>query len=123
MAKARLEVSFGPDFSQTRTLTWKHDGLIFLPTANPRLPTVRISSYAQAWSGHEIIGNVPHHLLWFTVYRNDNTSFLDRRGDRRDHQFLIWKLIYTVGGFSYTTGRNVFQRFYVQMLTIGLADE
>ena len=30
MAKARLEVSFGPDFSETRTLTWEHDGLIFL---------------------------------------------------------------------------------------------
>ena len=93
MAKARLEVSFGPDFSETRTLTWEHDGLIFLPTAAPRFPTVRTSSYAQAWVGHDFIGNLPHHLLWFTVYRNGNTSFLDRRGDRRDHGFLIDKLI------------------------------
>ena len=123
MAKARLEVSFGPDFSETRTLTWKHDGLIFLPTANPRLPTVRTASYAQAWYGRDFIGDLPHHLLWFTVYRNDNTSFLDRRGDRQDHQFLIDKLIYTIGGFSHTMGRNVFQRYYIEMLTIGIADE
>ena len=25
--------------------------------------------------------------------------------------------------FSYTMGRNVFQQYYIQMLTIGLADE
>ena len=123
MAKTRLEVLFGPDFSETRTLTWKHDGLIFLPTTAPRFPTVRTSSYAQAWVGHDFIGNLPHHLLWFTVYRNGNTSFLDRRGDRRDHGFLIDKLIYTVGSVSHTMGKNVIPRYYIQMLTIGIADE
>ena len=123
MAKTRLEVSFGPDFSETRTLTWKHDGLIFLPTTAPRFPTVRTSSYAQAWVGHDFIGNLPHHLLWFTVYRNDNTSFLDRWGDHRNHKFLIDKLIYTVGSVSHTMGRHAIPRYYIQMLTIGIADE
>lgn len=32
MGNARLEIAFGPDFSESRTLTWKHDGLVILPT-------------------------------------------------------------------------------------------
>ena len=123
MANTRLRVSFGPGFSETRTLTWKHDGLIVLPTANPRLPTVRTSSYGQAWYGRDFIGDLPHHLLWFTVYCNDNTSFLDRREDSRIHRFRIGELIYTIGHSSHIMGRRVFQRYYIEMLAIGLADD
>lgn len=123
MANTRLRVSFGPGFSQTRTLTWKHDGLIVLPTANPRLPTVRTSSYAQDWYGHDFIGGMPHHLLWFTVYCNDNTSFLGRWRDRRVHKFRVGRLIYTIGSLSHIMGRHVIQRYYIEMLAVGLIDD
>lgn len=123
MAKARLEISFGPGFSETRTLTWNFDGLVVLPTAPARLPTVRTSSYAQTWFGREFIGNVPHHLLWFTVYCNENTSFLDLYGDRRGQSFLIGQLTYAVTSYSRVMDRRTFQRYYIQMLTTGVFDE
>lgn len=123
MANTRLRVSFGPGFSQTRTLTWKKDGLIVLPTGNPRLPTVRVSSYAQDWCGHDFIGGVPHHLLWFTVYCNDNTSFLGRWGDSPVHKFRVGRLIYTVGRSSQVLDKNAFQRYYIEMLAIGRAGD
>lgn len=123
MRRIRLEVSFGTGFSRTRTLTWRHDGLIIFPTANPRLPTVRRSTYAQTWIGHEFIGGIPYHLLWFTIYRNDNTSFLDLWGDLRNESFLIGKLIYAVRSSSHIMERRSFHRYYIQMVTVGATGE
>ena len=120
MPKARLEIALGPHFSETRTLTWKHDGLIILPTANARLPTVRTASHAQSSYTHQIITNVPYHLLWFTAYCNDNTSFLDTIGDR---ELLVKNVIYTITNFSHKMNRNAFGRYYIQMLATGLADD
>ena len=119
MARARLEIALGPDFSETRTLTWKHDGLIVLPTANATLPTARTATYAQAAYERQIVDTLPYHLLWFSVYRNDNTSFLN---SSRDQEFRVRNLIYTIDDFS-RINRSALSRYYIEMLTVGRADQ
>lgn len=119
MARARLEIALGPGFSETRTLTWKHDGLIVLPTANPTLPTARTATYAQAAYEHQLIDTLPYHLLWFSVYCNDNTAFLNAAGDR---EFQVGNLIYTIDDFSFIN-RSAASRYYIEMLAVGQADQ
>ena len=120
MARARLEMALGPDFFEACTLTWKHDGLIVLPTANPTLPTARTATYAQAAYERQIIDTLPYHLLWFSVYRNDNTAFLNAAGDR---EFRVMNLIYTIERYSLNSNRNAFSRYYIEMLAVGRADQ
>ena len=120
MAKARLEIFFGDDFSESRVLTWKRDGLIIFPTGGQRRPTARVSNYGAGTFGHLPIGDWSNHLLWFTVYCTDETSFLDSHG--RDQEFLIGKLIYVMRSIMHHSGRNVIQRYYVLLTAIRQAD-
>lgn len=120
MARAHLDIALGPDFTEARTLTWKHDGLIVLPTANPTLPTARTATLAQAAYRHQIIDSLPYHLLWFSVYCNDNTSFLGSAGDR---EFRVGNLIYTIESFSQRMNRSAFNRYRIEMLAVGRADQ
>lgn len=116
MAKARLEIFFGDDFSESRVLTWKSDGLIIFPTGGQRRPTARVSNYGAGAFGHLPIGDWSNHLLWFTVYRTDDTSFLDLHG--RDQEFLIGELIYVVRSIMHHYGKKVIQRHYVLLTAI-----
>ena len=120
MARARLQITLGPEFSETRTLTWQHDGLVVLPTANPTLPTARTATMAQAAYSHQIVDNLPYHLLWFSVYHNDNTAFLNSVGDQ---ELQVGNLIYTIQGFSLNSSKKAFSRYYIEMLAVGLADQ
>lgn len=120
MARTRLEIALGPDFSEIRTLTWKHDGLIVLPTAKPTLPTARTATYAQAAYERQIVDILPYHLLWFSAHRNNNTSFLD---SARDTELRVEELIYTIERHSLNMNRNAFSRYYIEMLAVGRADQ
>ena len=123
MAKAHLEIRLGPDFSESRVLTWKDDGLIILPTGSATRPNARVSTYGSGSLGYEILANVWNHQLWFTVYCSDNTSFLDGFGEPQVEEYLIRDLIYACKRLTHTSGRNTIQRYYVQMVSIRAADD
>lgn len=118
MAKARLEIAFGPDYSESRTLTWKHDGLVILPTGNASRPLLRKSTYGSGSFRYEILGDVPNHLLWFTVYLSENTAFLDTTARDEEQRFLIGELVYVTKGITHIYARHAASRMYVQLISV-----
>lgn len=123
MARARLEIFYGDNFSESQVLTWKRDGLIVFPTSGPRRSLARISSYGAGTFGHLPLGDTPSHLLWFTVYDTDDTSFLDAFSRGRDEEFLIGDLIYITRSVIHHFGRDVIQRYYVLLMAVGRSDD
>lgn len=119
MAKAQLEISFGPNFLESRTLTWKRDGLIIFPTVGPTRPSLRISDFRRGSIYHEILGEVPHHVLWFSVYCTEETAFLDSFGDEAEQDFLVGDLLYARHTTVRESGGKFIQRYYVQLVCIG----
>ena len=107
MTSASLKIRLGPDFLESRVLTWKHDGLIILPSGNATLPNARVSTYGSGSLGYEILGSVWNHLLWFTVYYSDNTSFLGGMGEPQVEEYLIGDLIYARNRLTHTSGRKL----------------
>ena len=96
---------------------------MILPTGGANHPLVQISTCGAASYGYEFFGDVPNHLLWFTVYSSTNTLFLDTTAADQEQRFLIGGLIYVTKDISRISGRNAASRFFVQLVCVGVADD
>lgn len=117
MYRGTIDIGFGSEFSQARTLTWRHDGLIILPNPAPTLLTIRIGKYSSRSYEHRLAGQLPHHWLWFTAYINPNSSVLEAVPNR---ELLIGNLIYTIEGL--TTKVGSISRYYVYLWATRIHD-
>ena len=120
MASARLDLSLGPDFVESKTLTWKTDGLIFLPVSGGGHSATRITTYGSGVGGSVPTSDMDEHALWFTVYYNDTTqSLFPHWGERGCDTFLIGDYVYSVRNVEHICPRDGFQRFYVHVVSVG----
>ena len=120
MANARVDLSLGPDFVESKTLTWKTDGLIFLPVSGGGCSTTRITTHGSGFVGSLPTSDTDEHALWFTVYSNETTqSLFPLWGEGGCGTFLIGDYIYVVRKVQHDFPTDGFQRFYVYMVSVG----
>lgn len=118
---ATLEMSVGARFCYRKQLTWKNDGLVIIPTCAPRRNLVNLHDYWRGTQGATIIDTSVTHLLWFSVYCNDNTKFLDIHASVGE--LLVDELIYHIIERELDAPSDGFQRLYIKMWSIGTLED
>ena len=118
---AALEISVGAGFHYRKQLTWKNDGLVIISTCAPRRNLVNVHDYWRGTQGATTFDASVTHLLWFSVYCNDNTKFLDVHASVGE--LLVDELIYHIIERERDAPSDGFQRLYIKMWSIGTLED